>query len=124
MPLKLKGCGGRGCGAEHAAHTAVGAVPIAIARKREPWQPVAAATAAGPRLAQLAQGAARPPCADGAGARPGQQPEGRVLYAAQGNIYSWYQTRVFSSVVKMAHFAGEHNAEYNTEYNNFSSYRV
>ena len=55
-----------------------------MARKREPWQPAAAATAgpAGPRLAQLAQGA------HGRGVLMGPALASGVLYEAQGNAPS------------------------------------
>ena len=77
--VSLKGRRGRGCGAEHAAHTAVRAVPIA--GKREPWRPAAAATAgpAGPRLAQLARRARR-----GRSVLTAPALASGVLYAAQG----------------------------------------
>ena len=115
--VSLKGFGGHSCGAEHAAPTTGRAAPPA--RKWAPWQPAAAATAgpAGPRLrlAQLVQGAAavcrrRPPWPMGRCMR-----RKRILLVLNPSI-------ILGS--KRAHFPGEHNTEYYTEYYTLSSYRV
>ena len=76
--VSLKGYGGRGCGSEHAALTAVRAAPMA--RKWEPLQPAAAAMdgPAGPRLARSVRMLTGPALASGHG----------VLYEAQGNAPS------------------------------------